>query len=110
MHGFAHSRANVPLSPAAMLFVVVVILVGPILGLIVQRLMLPRGGAFMIAAMLGGALAFGVANHFLIAGVDHVSHVAEPWRDLFAVTAVLLVVTEAFGSALAAWCAVRATS
>jgi hypothetical protein len=108
VHGFAHSRANVMLPPSATLFVFGVILVGPVLGLVVQRLALPRGGAWLIAAAMAGALAFGFVNHFMIPGIDHVSHVAEPWRPLFGITAALLVATEAFGSAFAAWCAVRA--
>jgi hypothetical protein len=90
-----------------MLFVFTVILAGPICGLIVQRLMLPRGGAWVIAATLAAALVFGLTNHFLIPGVDHVSHVAEPWRMLFGVTAALLVATELFGSAVAVWCATK---
>jgi hypothetical protein len=101
VHGIAHARAGVMLSSGSMLFVVIVILMGPVLGLIAQRLGLARGGAWIIAASLAGSLAFGLVNHFLIPGADHVSHVAGPWRLLFAVTAVLLAVTEACGSVLA---------
>jgi len=108
VHGVAHTRANVTLSQASMLFVFAVILIGPVFGLIVQRVALARAGAWVIAATLAGALAFGLANHFLIPGADHVSHVAGPWRVMFGVTAALLVVTEAFGSALAVWYATRA--
>jgi hypothetical protein len=104
-HGFAHARANVALSRGAVWFVLLVILVGPILGLVVQRLAPPPLGEWIVAVTLAGALAFGVANHFLIQGADHVSHVAEPWRGLFGSTAVLLVATEALGSAVAVWCA-----
>lgn len=105
VHGFAHSRASVALSAAQMLFVFGIILVGPVLGLVVQRVALPRAGSWVIAVTLAGALIFGLANHFLIAGADHVSHVAGPWRALFGTTAALLVATEAFGSAAAVWCA-----
>jgi hypothetical protein len=108
VHGFAHSRANVTLSPASTLFVVAVILIGPVLGVIVRRVGLPREGAWGIAAMMAAALTFGLVNHFLIQGADHVGHVAEPWRLLFGTTAALLAVTEAFGAAVAVWCAVRA--
>lgn len=107
LHGFTHSRANVLLSPASMTFVIGVILIGPVLGWSLQRLALPRGGAWIVAATLSGALVFGVANHFLIDGVDHVSHVAVRWRAAFGITAALLVVTEAAGSAAAVWCATR---
>ena len=104
-HGFTHSRARVELSSGQMLFVFGVILVGPVLGLLIQRLALPRAGAWVIALTLSGALVFGLANHFLITGIDHVSHVAPPWRALFGATAALLVATEALGSAAAVWCA-----
>jgi hypothetical protein len=105
VHGMAHSRANVLLSSGSMLFVFGVILIGPVLGLIVQRLARPRSGAWVIAATLAGALAFGLANHFLIQGADHVTHVPGPWRVLFGSTAALLAATEGLGSALAVWCA-----
>ena len=106
VHGFAHTRANVTLPPAAMAFVFTVILAGPIVGLL-ARIVVPRAGAWVIAATLGAALVFGVANHFLIPGVDHVLHVARPWRVLFGATAALLVLTEAFGAGVAVWCAMR---
>ena len=107
VHGFAHARAEVNLSQASMLFVFAVILFGPVAGLIAQRLAWPRGGAWVVAVTMTAALAFGVVNHFLIPGVDHVAHVAGPWRILFGVTAALLAVTESLGSVLAVWCATR---
>jgi len=105
LHGFAHARAGVTLSSGSMVFVFAVILVGPVLGLVVQRLALPRVGAWLVAATLAGALAFGMANHFLNPGIDHVSHVAGPWGALFGATAALLAATEALGLAVAVWCA-----
>ena len=107
VHGFAHTRANVTLSPASTAFVVSIILIGPVFGWGLHRRALPRGGAWIVAASLCGALVFGLANHFLIDGVDHVRHVAEPWRAAFGVTAALLAVTEAAGLAAAVWCATR---
>jgi hypothetical protein len=105
VHGVAHARAHVELAPAAMLFVVTVILIGPVLGLIVQRAGLRRAGAWAIAATLAGALVFGVANHFLLPGGDHVSHATGPWRALFGATAAALAVVELVGSAVAVRCA-----
>ena len=107
VHGFAHAHAKVALPPAAMAFVFCVIVVGPILGIIAQRTALPRGGAWAIAGMMAAALAFGLANHFLLSGPDHVTHVAGPWQALFGITAAALVLTEAFGAAAAVWCATR---
>jgi hypothetical protein len=107
VHGVAHVRAHVLLSKGAMSFVVLVIFIGPIFGLVVQRLALVSAGQWVIAATLAGALVFGMSNHFLMAGADRVSHVVEAWRVLFGITAGLLAATEAYGSALAVWCAMR---
>src|SRR5207302_3548584 len=67
VHGSAHDGAQVPLSFAAALFVYIVILAGPIAGLIVSR-WLPAAGAWIVAAAMGGALVFGLVNHFIIDG------------------------------------------
>jgi hypothetical protein len=100
VHGVAHGEAHVPLSPAQNVFVVLVILVGPLAGL---ALTWPaeRFGTWLIAVTMGGSLVFGVVNHFLLAGPDHVTHVSSLWRPLFTATAVLLAATEAFGAGLA---------
>jgi hypothetical protein len=108
VHGAAHVAADVRLSLSATLFVFLVILIGPVAGLGLRRSAFARAGTWVIAGSMGGALIFGIVNHFIVAGVDHVGNIAEPWRVLFTVTAALLAVTEAFGSGLAAWCAVRA--
>lgn len=100
VHGVAHTRADVPLSQAAALFVYLVILAGPLIGL---ALTWPAGriGSWLIAATMAGSLVFGFVNHFVFASPDHVAHVDQQWRPLFATTAVLLVVTEALGFVLA---------
>jgi hypothetical protein len=100
VHGAAHAGAQVPLPLAATTFVYVVILAGPLVGL---ALTWPsaRAGGWVIATTMAGALVFGVVNHFVIASPDHVAHVAQPWRPLFTVTAVLLAISEAAGTGLA---------
>ena len=100
VHGSAHSGAHIPLSRAANLFVFGVILAGPLLGL---ALAWParRIGAWVIAITMAGAFVFGVVNHFVLAGPDHVTQVAESWRPMFTATAVLLAATEALASGLA---------
>jgi hypothetical protein len=107
VHGAAHTGAAVPLSPAGTLFVWVVILVGPLAGLLVWRWLDRRVGAWIVAVTLAASFAFGLINHFMIAGADHVAHVAVEWRLMFGITAVLLAVTEASGSAVAIWSAMR---
>ena len=100
VHGLAHARAQVPLSLAANLFVFIVILAGPLIGLVLT-LWSKRVGAWVIGITMAASLVFGVANHFVLATPDHVSHVDPHWRPLFAATALLLAITEALGAALA---------
>jgi len=108
MHGRAHAGAQVPLSAAGMLFVYIVILAGPLVGLGVWRWQ-PQPGGWIVAACMAGALFFGLINHFIIDGADHVAHVAAEWRSLFGVTAGLLVACEALGVAIGVWSARRAS-
>ena len=106
VHGRAHAGAQVFLPLAGALFVYIVILAGPLVGLAVSRWR-PRTGAWIVALSFSGALLFGLINHFLIAGPDHVAHVAAEWRTLFGATAALLVASESVGAATAVWFAVR---
>lgn len=99
VHGAAHSGANVALGPAGTLFVYVVILAGPLVGLAVAWRQ-PRIGAAVVALTMAGSLVFGLVNHFIIQGTDHVAQVAVAWRSLFASTAALLAVIEAAGAVI----------
>ena len=108
VHGSAHTGAHVPLSWAANLFVFGVIVAGPLVGLAVAW-KAERIGSWVIAITMAGAFVFGCVNHFLLSGPDHVSQVAEGWRPMFTITAVLLAVIEALASALAIRIARRAT-
>ena len=100
VHGTAHTGAHVEQSAPALAFVFVVILAGPVVGLLLTW-PAPRAGLWLIAATMAGSLLFGVVNHFVFDSPDHVAHVASEWRALFGWTAVLLAVTEALGAALA---------
>lgn len=100
VHGAAHAQAHVSMSPPANLFVFVVILAGPLIGL-AWTLRSRRFGAWLIGLTMAASLVFGLVNHFILATPDHVSHVEPHWQPLFAATAVLLALTEALGSGLA---------
>ena len=100
VHGLAHGRAQVPLSLAANLFVFIVILAGPLIG-VALAWPAERLGAWVIAITLAGSLVFGLVNHFGLPGPDHVAHVDPQWRLLFGITAALLAITETLGSTLA---------
>jgi hypothetical protein len=106
VHGAAHSGAQVALDTAGTLFVYIVILIGPLAGLAVSRWQ-PQLGAWIVALAMSGSLIFGLINHFIIQGADHVAHVAPAWRALFASTAALLAVVEAAGAAIGVSYAVR---
>ena len=100
VHGLAHARAQVPLSLAANLFVFIVILAGPLIG-VALAWPAERLGAWVIAITMAGSLVFGLVNHFGLPGTDHVAHVDPQWRLLFGMTAALLAITETLGSTLA---------
>jgi hypothetical protein len=100
IHGAAHAAASVPLSQRANLFVFVVILAGPLVGLGIS-LWTEHYGAVIVALTMAASLIFGVVNHFVLDSPDHVSHVATQWRTLFATTAVLLAISELLGLAIA---------
>jgi hypothetical protein len=100
VHGVTHVAAPVALAPWAMALVLVVIVMGPIAGLACMRVR-PAAGALIVGITLAASGVFGLVNHFLIQGSDHVAHVAGPWRLLFGATAMLLLVTETAGAAIA---------
>src|SRR5215469_11196833 len=98
VHGAAHARLGVTLTPAQDTFVNVVILAAPLLaGLLIWR-PAPRAGGWLLLASMFGALIFGVFSHFVVPGPDNVSSVpANAWGAVFQATAVLLAVTEVWG-------------
>jgi hypothetical protein len=100
VHGSAHAAAQVPLSVAGTAFVLTAVLAGPLIGLALTGPVPVIGGA-VVAATLAASLLFGLLNHFLVSGADHVAQVVPAWRMLFGWTAVLLALTEAAGSVLA---------
>jgi|RhiMetStandDraft_4_1073278.scaffolds.fasta_scaffold50271_2 hypothetical protein len=106
VHGAAHSGARIPMSLAATLFIWIVILIGPLAGLWISRSR-PAAGGWVVAATMAASLVFGIANHFVVIGPDHVTRVAAEWRVLFTSTATLLVLTEAAGVAAGVWSATR---
>ena len=98
VHGQAHARLGVALTPIQDTFVNVVILVAPLLaGVLIWR-PAPRAGGWLLLASMFGALIFGLWNHFLVPGSDNVSSMpANAWGVTFQATAVLLAVTESWG-------------
>jgi hypothetical protein len=108
IHGAAHNGGHVGLSFGSNLFVLLVIVAAPLVGLAVA-FRAPRLGGSIVAASMAAALLFGLVNHFIIISPDHVSQVAAEWRGSFTATAVLLIVTEAAGVAVGLGSASRAS-
>lgn len=97
-HGSAHSVGRVPLSSIASIYVIVVIFAAPLVGLLLLFTPRQRAGAIVIGVSMAASLVFGVWNHYVVAGPDHVSHVAERVRPAFQATAALLVASELAGT------------
>jgi hypothetical protein len=99
VHGAAHTRLNIELSPWANIYVLGIVGIGPIAGLLLLRWSQQRSGATILFTTMIGALLFGLWKHFIALGADHVMHVqASPWRLPFQATAVLLAASEAAGA------------
>jgi hypothetical protein len=102
IHGAAHMQLNIELSPWAKIYVLVIVGTGPIIGLSFLRSSRQRTGATILFITMMGGLLFGLWNHFIAHGPDHVMHLqAGPWKLPFQVTAGLPFVSEAAGAGIA---------
>ena len=102
-HGQAHTRLGVGLSDFQNLYVLAVIVAAPLVALALSFTRDFRAGVWLLLASMLGSLIFGFVYHYVIISPDHVAHlpVGEA-RGLFRVTAVVLLITEAFGVVVAA--------
>lgn len=96
-HGYAHAQAGVGMSPLGNLFILVVIVLAPFAALVAARFHAAAGAVLLFSSM-AASLLFGLVNHFLLRGGDHVSHVQGPFSALFGWTAALLLLTEGVGT------------
>lgn len=105
LHSRAHTELHIGVSSFQLLFVVGVILIGPLLALVLLWTQRQRLGLMLLTVSMAGACLFGLYYHFVVPSPDHVAHVPEGyWGDLFRTTAVLLALSEALGSVLGfAW-------
>ena len=101
LHGRAHTELQIGLSSFQLLFVVGIIMIGPLLALVFLWTQRQRLGLVLLTASMAGACVFGLYYHFVVPSPDHVAHVpAGLWGDLFRMTAVLLALSEALGFVL----------
>jgi hypothetical protein len=104
LHGLAHAKIPVPLSSLQQLFINIVIVAAPAIALLLLWTPLQRWGASLLLGSMTGALIFGIYNHFIAISPDRVSQIPlREWGWLFQITALLLVVTESLGCAVALW-------
>ena len=98
LHGLAHQRLAIEISPGEKLFVTAVILIAPLVAGVLLLLKTWRVGAWLLVVSMAGALIFGIYKHFIAPGPDHAFGLhSSAWALVFQITAVLLVVTEATG-------------
>ena len=103
LHGQAHTRLGVALSNWQQFYVLTVIVVAPLVALALSFTRYAVAGLWLVLASMLGSLIFGGVYHYLIISPDHVSHLPPgDARGMFRVTALLLLVTETFGVAVAA--------
>ena len=97
-HGAYHDEARVPLVAWQWAYVVAVVFVAPIVAAVLLWGRFRTVGAWLLLASMGGSLLFGLAYHFVVAGPDNVftNDAGAP----FAVTAVLVALSETFGVAV----------
>lgn len=101
LHGRAHTELQIGLSSFQLLFVVGVIMIGPLLAMVLLWTQRQRLGLVLLTASMAGACLFGLYYHFVVPSPDHVAHVpAGFWGDLFRMTAVVLAVMEGLGAAV----------
>ena len=103
IHGYAHTQAQVALSALGQIYVLVVIILAPLLGCALLYSRWQKTGALLTGLSLAGSFAFGLVNHFLLAGSDNVMEVHGEWHMLFMWTAALLAVLELAGTLTAFW-------
>ena len=99
LHGIAHRDLQIGLSAAQGLFVLLVINVCPLAAMALLWSRHQRIGLVLLSVSMCASLIFGVWNHFVVSGPDHIAHVAAGAIGfLFQVTAVLLALIEASGA------------
>ena len=98
VHGRAHTSLGVALANWQQVYVMVVILLAPLVALVFSWTRFARVGVWLLLVSMLGSLIFGAVYHYVVISNDHVAHLPPgDARGLFRTTALLLVITEAFG-------------
>lgn len=103
VHGQAHTSLGVGLNTWQQVYVYSVILLAPLVALALAFTRYVRAGLWLLLGSMLGSLVFGFCYHYVIISPDHVAHLPPgDARFAFRVTALLLVIVEAFGVVFAA--------
>jgi hypothetical protein len=105
-HGGTHVRIPVPLSELQEIFVLVIVILLPLIGLGMLWSRWAHAGVIIIALSMIGSLVFGFINHFVLISSDYVGATSlHSERHIFVLTAGLLLVTDTLGMVIgiAAW-------
>jgi len=103
LHGKAHTRLAVGLTNWQQLYVLAVIVLAPLVALGLSFTRYAMAGLWLLLVSMLGSLIFGLCYHYVIISPDHVAHLPPgDARGIFRITALLLLVTEAFGVVVAA--------
>ena len=102
LHGQAHTSLGVGLSSWQQIYVYGVIFLAPLIALAFAFTRHVRAAVWLLLLSMLGSLIFGICYHYIIISPDHVAHLPPgDARGMFRVTALLLVITEAFGVVIA---------
>jgi len=94
VHATAHFALQIIPAGIDLVFIVGVILIGPLVALVILRFNPPLA-AGLLAVLMGASLVYGMVSHFLVAGPDNVAFIgSQTWTVLFVGTAFLLGVLE----------------
>jgi len=113
VHATAHFALGILPAGLDLVFIVGVILIGPLVALVIL-LFNPPLAAGLLAVLMGASFVYGVVSHFLVPGPDNVAFIgSQTWTVLFVGTAFLLGVLELgvlLVAVIAFWAAARTPS
>ncbi len=103
LHGISHVELGVVPSAADIAFIMVVIGIVPI-GMLPFVLRGSRVGVGLFALAFAASWLYGMVNHFVIEGADHVPGLEHgAWQAMFTVTGAMILGLEVAGTLLAVW-------
>jgi hypothetical protein len=98
LHGQAHTSLGVGLNAFQQVYVLAVVLVAPLVALALSFTRYAKAALWLLLVSMLGSFIFGGLYHYVIVSTDHVAHLPPgDARGMFRITALLLLVTEAFG-------------